>query len=194
MAAQLATPAAPRANGDYQRPAAPAYRLTPGEGRYSSDLATAPLNQVQKAVALVVEAESPLHVTDLVTRVAGLWGARVGTRIRARVLDALAASQPQVSVSGEFVSQPGTAVAVRSRAGTHIPPERVAPEEYRQAILTVVGTGQGFSRADLSNEVRALLGFGRATEPLHQAVEAQVSALLAEGKLGEGSSGLTLRQ
>ena len=118
----------------------------------------------------------------------------MGTRIRARVMDALEASQPQVSVQGEFVTQPGGVVAVRSRAGTHIPPERVAPEEYRQAILTVLGTGQGFSREQLSNEVRALLGFGRATEPLHQAVEAQLSALLAEGRLGEGSAGLTLRQ
>jgi len=99
-----------------------------------------------------------------------------------------------VNVTGDFVSAPGAAVAVRSRAGTHIPPERVAPEEYRQAILTVLGTGQGFSREQLSNEVRALLGFGRATEPLHQAVEAQVSALLAAGQLGEGSTGLTLRQ
>jgi very-short-patch-repair endonuclease len=193
VAAKLAAPPN-HGNGDYQRPAAPAYRVTPGEGRYSSDILTAPLSQVQKAVAQVVETEAPLHITDLVARVAGMWGARVGARIRARVLDALAAAQPPVTVQGEFISQPGAAVAVRSRAGTHIPPERVPPEEYRQAILTVLGTGQGFSRADLSNEVRALLGFGRATEPLHQAVEAQVSALLAEGRLGEGSAGLTLRQ
>jgi very-short-patch-repair endonuclease len=194
VAAKLAAPAAPRANGDYQRPAAPAYRLTPGEGRYSSDLLTAPLSQLQKAVIQVVEVEGPLHVTDLVTRVAGMWSARVGTRIRARVMDALETSAPQVTVQGEFAARPGAAVAVRSRAGTHIPPERVAPEEYRQAILTVLGAGQGLSREQLSNEVRALLGFGRATEPLHQAVQAQVSALLAEGRLGEGSAGLTLRQ
>ena len=50
------------------------------------------------------------------------------------------------------------------------------------------------SRAELANEVRALLGYGRATEPLHAAVEAQVGRLLAEGRLGEGSTGLTLRR
>ena len=194
VAAKLAGPATPRANGDYQRPAAPAYRLTPGEGRYTSDLLTAPLSQLQKAVAQVVEIEAPVHVTDLMTRVAGMWGARVGTRIRARVLDALEASAPQVRLQGDFVTRAGVAVAVRSRAGTHIPPERVAPEEYRQAILSVLSTGQGLSREQLSNEVRALLGFGRATEPLHQAVGTQVSALLTEGRLGEGSAGLTLRQ
>ena len=83
---------------------------------------------------------------------------------------------------------------MRSRAGMRIPAELVAPQEYRQAILTVLGNGHGFARADLSNEVRALLGYGRASEPLHQAVEAQVSQLLAEGMLGEGSAGLTLRQ
>jgi very-short-patch-repair endonuclease len=190
----MAAPAPSHTNGDYQRPAAPAYRLAPGEGRYTSDILTAPLSQVQKAVTQVVEIEAPLHVTDLLTRVAGMWGVRAGARIRARVMDALEASQPQVTVQGEFVTQPGATVAVRSRANAHIPPERVAPEEYRLAILSVLGAGQGFSRADLSNEVRALLGYGRATEPLHQAVEAQVTGLLAEGRLGEGSAGLTLRQ
>jgi len=194
VAAELMAPPPAHGNGDYQRPAAPAYRLATGEGHYSNDILTAPLSQVQKAVVQVVEIEAPLHVSDLVLRVAGMWGVRAGARIRARVMDALAVSQPQVSMQGEFVSRPGATVAVRSRAGTHIPPERVAPDEYRQAVLTVLGTGQGFGRAELSNEVRALLGFGRATEALHQAVEAQVGALLAEGRLGEGSAGLTLRQ
>jgi very-short-patch-repair endonuclease len=194
IAAQLATLPSTRNNGDYQRPAAPAYRMAPGEGRYTSDILTVPLSQVQKAVAQVAEVEAPLHVTDLVTRVAGLWGARSGTRIRARITEAVQASQPEIALQGEFVVRAGAEIPVRSRAGTHIPPERVAPDEYRQAILTVLGTGQGFSRVELSNEVRALLGFGRATEPLHQAVAAQVSQLLAEGRLGEGSSGLTLRQ
>src|SRR5579859_5874000 len=178
--------------------AAPAYRAAPGEGRYTSDILSAPLSQVQKAVLQVVEVEAPLHVSDLVTRVAGAWSARPGTRIRARVLEALQACQtaspPQVTVQGEFVSRPGATAAVRSRAGTRIPPEHVAPEEYRQAILQVLGNGRGFTRAELSNEVRALLGYGRATEPLHQAVETQVSQLIAEGRLGEGSAGLTLRQ
>jgi very-short-patch-repair endonuclease len=197
-AVRLAAPAPASSNGDYQRPAAPAYRLTPGEGRYSSDILAAPTSQVQKAVLEVVEVEAPLNVADLVTRVAGMWGARTGARIRARVLDALEAcrnaSQPALALQGGFVARPGATAAVRSRAGTHIPPERVAPEEYRQAILLILSGGRGFSRAELSNEVRALLGFGRATEALHQAVEAQVSQLLAEGRLGEGSTGLTLRQ
>jgi hypothetical protein len=89
--------------------------------------------------------------------------------------------------------KPGGGLVVRSRAGTRIPPERVAPEEIRAAVLHVLGTGHGFPRPALINEVRALLGYGRATEALAKAVEAQVGALLEEGVVGEGSAGLTLR-
>jgi hypothetical protein len=192
---------------DYERPAGAAYRFTPGEGRFAGrDLLAAPASQVQNAAARVVAAEAPVHVDDVVARVAGMWSVRVGSRIRARVLEALqaAAAEGRVVVRGEFAWKPdhaweadaeraGGGLSVRSRAGTRIPPERVAPEEIRAAVLHVLGTGHGFPRPALINEVRALLGYGRATEALARAVEAQVRALLEEGVVGEGSAGLTLR-
>ena len=79
------------AGGDhpYKRPIAYPYVITPGEGQYAgSELLIAPFGQLAQAVTTVVETESPIHVTDLLSRVAGMWGTRVGSRIQARILDA----------------------------------------------------------------------------------------------------------
>ena len=194
--AALLTPAVAAPADDYTRPPVPPYRLAPGEGRYSSDILEVPLSQVQKAILQVVEVEAPLHMSDLVARVAAMWGSRTGSRIRARVLDGCAAAgrESLLIQRGDFVYRPDGAVTVRSRANTRIPAEHVAPDEYRAAVQLILNTGHGFTRPELANEVRALLGFGRATEPLQQAVEAQISQLLSEGHVGEGSAGLTLRQ
>jgi hypothetical protein len=144
----------------------------------------------------VLEVEGPLHHADLSKRTAGLWGAGLGTRIQARINEAIALAQRGglLVVSGDFIRLPNQPIVVRSRSGTKIPPERVAPEEYREALLTILRTGHGFTRDQLINEVRALLGFGRATAPLEAAATAQIEALLNEGIAGEGSAGIALRK
>jgi very-short-patch-repair endonuclease len=183
---------------DYERPELPSYRFAPGAGRYAdSDILRATANQLRQAVARVVESESPVHLDDLVTRVAGMWSTRPGARIRRRILevfDQAAATTGQVERRGEFAWKPGKPASARSRGGTRIPPERIAPEEYRAAALLVLQSGHGFTRAELKNEVRAILGYGRLNEEIDQAVEAQINALLNEGLLGEGSAGLRLRE
>jgi len=174
----------------------PAYRFAPGEGRYAGrDLLQAPASQLNAAVARVVEVEYPLHLEDLLARVAGMWDVRLGSRIRARIEAAIRAlaAEGGLELRGEFAWAPGGAARVRSRAGTRIPAERLAPEEVRAAILLVLGTGYGFPLAALANEVRALFGYGRGTDALSAAVEAQAAALLAENVVGHGSLGLMLR-
>jgi hypothetical protein len=125
-----------------------------------------------------------------------MWGAGLGTRIQARIDEALGQAQRAglLAVRGDFIYRPNQPVVVRNRNGTKIPPERVAPEEYHEALLTILRTGHGFTRDQLINEVRALLGFGRATAALEAAVTTQIDALLEEGVAGEGSAGIALRK
>ena len=97
---------------------------------------------------------------------------------------------------GDFVyaaEAPG-AVAVRSRAGTRIPPERIPPEEYREAVLSVLRAGDGLDRPALTKAVRALFGFGRTSPALEDAVRRAIDELTAEEVVGEGSTGVRLRQ
>ena len=173
-----------------------AYVFAGGEGRYADrDLLTEPPSTLADAIASVVEVESPVHIDDVVTRVAAMWNTRAGTRIQSRLVEAcvLAERQRVVERRGEFLWEPGRDVTVRSRAGTRSLAERIAPEEYRAAVLIALDHGRSFARPALINEVRSLLGFGRTGPALDDAIGRVIDAMLAEGILGEGSTGVRRR-
>lgn len=181
----------------YERPIAVPYRFAAGDGTYAGrDLLTAPESQVTRAVVSVVEAESPIHETDLYTRVAGMWSTRAGARIQARLVDTVSVAQRSGMVQrrGEFVWSAGSKCQPRSRASTKIPGDRIAPEEYEATIALVLAGGHGFSRPQLITEVRAVLGYSRTGAALESAIDAVIAQLLAQGRLGEGSNGIRSRQ
>jgi hypothetical protein len=189
-------PAAPVAPHEYERPTAAPYDVAGGDGRYAErDLLGEPPATLATAVASVVEVESPVHIDDVIARVAGMWDTRAGTRIQARIAEAcvLAERQRLVERRGDFVWHPGRPAVARSRAGTRMSAERIAPEEYRAAVMMVLETGHGFMRPSLVTEVRSVLGFARTNAALDEAISVVVDAMLAEGILGEGSTGVRLR-
>jgi hypothetical protein len=126
-----------------------------------------------------------------------MWAlTRVGTRIAAKVQEtlALAVQRGLVVTRGEFVWSPAGAVdatvPVRSRAGMRVTPERIAPEEVQAAIVQVLAASGGMTRDELLSEVRQVLGVGRA---LASVFDAALTALVAAGRVGEGSVGYALR-
>src|SRR5262249_44349132 len=153
----------------------------------NKELLEAPTSQLVRAIMTVVEIEAPLHMADLAARVAGMWGSRVGTRIMARVIEGCrAAEQGGLLIRrNEVVWRKDETCTVRSRSGTRILAERIAPEEYREAVLMVLRSGYGFSRTELTNEVRAVLGFNRTGPILEAAISNAVSDLLTCGVVGE---------
>ena len=74
-----------------------------------------------------------------------------------------------------------------------IPADRVSPEEFEQAILSVLAGGHRLPRAVLTTEVRSVLGYSRTGAIIEDAVSDAISRLLASGRLGEGSTGLAVR-
>jgi len=181
---------------EYERPVAKPYTVADGDSRYADrDLLGEPPATLATAVACVVEIESPVHIDDVIARVASMWDTRAGTRIQARIVEActLAERQHLVERRGDFVWQPGRPAVARSRAGTRMPAERIAPEEYRAAVMMVLESGHGFTRPALVTEVRSVLGFSRTSAALDEAISAVLDAMLAEGMLGEGSTGVRLR-
>jgi hypothetical protein len=127
--------------------------------------------------------------------VASMWSVRTGTRIVARITDTCRAAERDglLSCRDAFVWRSDGVCVVRSRAGTRIPAERIAPEEYQQAILLVLRSGHGFARNELINEVRAVLGFSRTGTQLEAAISSAIDHLLAREMVGEGSAGIRLR-
>jgi hypothetical protein len=59
--------------------------------------------------------------------------------------------------------------------------------------MMVLASGRGFARPALVTEVRSVLGFARTSVPLDEAIGSVLDAMLAEGVLGEGSTGVRLR-
>lgn len=182
----------------YQRPVAAPYVATAAGGYYlNAPLLAAPLGDLVKASVLVIETESPIHQIDLAARVAAMWGQRAGPRIQSRIIEACRSAENRgvIQRRGEFywsISTPDK-VPVRSRFGTKIPANRVAPEEYREAITLILANGHAFSRHELVKEVRAVFGFSRTGAILDEAINREVDFMLQAGRVGEGSTGIRLR-
>jgi very-short-patch-repair endonuclease/DNA polymerase III delta prime subunit len=162
------------------------------------DFHDAPAARITQAITEVLTVEAPLHIKDLASRVVARWGyGQVGPAMlrRLRAVAAESARQGRIQLREEFIydAQANGAVKVRSRAGTRIPPERIAPEEYREAVLMVLKAVDGLERKALVNAVRALFGFARTGATLDAAINQAIDALLAEDVLGEGSTGIKLR-
>ncbi|HEY0019550.1 MAG TPA: DUF3320 domain-containing protein [Longimicrobium sp.] len=194
--ADAAPPADPPPDAPAEIPVAP-YVMADVTPRWAgTDILASPQSLLLAALREVVDAEAPVHVDDVEARVAAMWGlARTGVRIAARIAQAVdaAAAQGILVRRGAFIHAPDGTVAVRSRRDTKIPTERIPPEEYREAALTVLRARGGLPRRELMAEVRGMLGFSRLNAKLEEAIGAALDALLADGTCGEASTGIRLR-
>lgn len=187
---------APPPPTEYVRPEIERYKLFDGKGvRPAGELAETPVSTVASVVALVVGAEGPVHEADVIARICDLWDTKAGSRIQAAIRAGAseATRLNQVQRRGPFYWRPDGVCRARSRSNTGIPGDRIAPEEYSEAIKLVLGDGQALQRQNLITEVRAVMGFSRTGALLEEAIGNVVDALLAVAVLGEASGGLTLR-
>ena len=181
----------------YLRPAATTYQSANDHPVYiGQQLVDAPTATIAQAILSVIETEAPLHLKDLTTRVAAMWGQRTGNNIVARIAQIASALQEhkKLEIRGEFLYQPNAKFLVRSRKATNIPAERIAPEEVQEAILQVLRAGQGFTRQELVNEARGVFGFSRTGPALQQVIDSAIEKLLAKGLIGEGSLGIAIKR
>lgn len=180
----------------YARPTVPAYQFTDDQGYFRGhDILESPIDQIARAVVAVVKTEGPIHIEDLVNRIVSFWGTKAGKRIVEHIKEGSewAVRRKAVVRKGDFIFVSLGAVSVRSRSGPKFASDRIAPEEYREAVLLVLRTGHSFSRYQLTNEVRAILGFGRTTATLEELIGRAIDDLLSSGIAGEASNGVTLR-
>lgn len=180
----------------YIRPEIPQYQMYRGTGkRMGGEILDAPVDALADAVVNVVDAEGPVHEADVVARISMLWGTRAGSRVQAAIRQGadLALHRRRIARRGPFFWRLDGACQARSRADTGIPGDRIAPEEYGEAIKMVLAGGQSLQRESLITETRAVMGYSRTGPVLEEAIGNVVDALVAAGTLGEGSSGLILR-
>ncbi len=182
---------------NYVRPTAEPYQIAQIDIGFSfQSLLETSTQQIARVIMAIVEQEAPIHVKDVFTRTSAVWGQKAGSNITARIMEALRLLEQakHIELRGEFVWKIGGEIRVRSRDNVSIPAERIAPEEIREAILLVFRDGHKFNKPNLINEVRTIFGFSRTGGSLQQVIEQAIDDLLSEGVIGEGSTGIGLRQ
>lgn len=192
-------PASPESNPaptSYIRPTLPPYRLAEIKGAHKNELLEEDIKVLAVAVAHVATIESPLQFDDIVVRVASFWGKKPGKRIIERIQQAtdLAEKDQTIVKHDNFIFDAKGTVQVRSRSEMKVTPDEIAPDEYRDAVLLLLRTGETFPRDKLINETRAMFGFSRTTAALETLIDKAIIGLLADGLAGEGSNGIGLRQ
>lgn len=149
----------------------------------------APMRDMLVYVVRVVDAEGPIHIDEVATRIRILWGLqKAGSRIRLAVARAADAARREGMIVGEdFLALPNQAVIVRSRALVQSPslrkPEYLPPREIEAAILKVVAENYGASLDDLVTTAARLFGFKSTSAQLRRVLEAGVETLMASGRL-----------
>jgi very-short-patch-repair endonuclease len=152
---------------------------------WPGELHLAPPEILRRWVELVVAAESPVHLDEVVARIRDATGnQRAGSRIRSAVHQAAqaAARSGSIKLSGDFLMlREQRTVAVRDR--TTLPPqsrkiELIAREEIQAAILRVAEASRGIAREELVNEVCRAFGFARVTEGMAEHVARQVDSMI----------------
>ena len=188
--------AAEPASREYTRPEPDAYEIYAGAREQSqADLLATPTPIVADLVIRVVETEGPVHELDVIGRVCDLWDTKAGSRIQAAVRAGIATAirDGLIEARGPFLWRPDGRCQVRSRADAGIPGDRIAPEEYAEAVKLVLAGGHALDRQALIAETRAVMGFSRTGTILEEAIGTVVDAMIVQGTLGEASGGLTLR-
>lgn len=184
-----------------QLPLPPLYQLTPVQPIGLPDQFHAATNSaVLQTLLRVVQLESPIHLAEVVRRVAAHWEiARAGSRIRERI-EQVVQSQPaqqKIFALGEFLWwREQTAVPIRSRAipGYAFNAEEICPEEFEAAVMWALhGLGMAMNET-LITETARLLGYERAGRKLAELISAVIARLVQKGLLQVASGGLRLAQ
>jgi len=151
------------------------------------------LDDMAAWIAEVVWIESPVHLDDIVRRIAEAGGvSRAGRRIREHVEAGCrrALKQGRARRSGDFFWLTEMEEApMRDRsdlADSSKKPERIAPEEIEKAVEKVVSESFGMRKEDVPPSVlKLLLGFRRTTRGASATIMEVVEGMIGEGKLSE---------
>ena len=153
--------------------------------------------QFENLVVEIVTMESPIHVDEVGRRCISLLGRGRLTSALKRKIDEAAqklASNQAIDYRGDFLYQPEQqAFPVRNRRHVESSSlrkvEHIAPEELRQAILTVVKDHIGPDQTELFSSVAKDFGMSNS-KPFQAVIRQLIEQLTAENKIQDRSGKL----
>ncbi|MGH8759993.1 MAG: DUF3320 domain-containing protein, partial [Burkholderiales bacterium] len=157
-----------------------------------------PESQFAPVIAEVVRIESPVHVSEVIRRVADAGGVkRVGPRIEAAIMAGVrrTSSDGVIVIQGDFLWRPKGKVELRDRSGLPTMArkiELIAPEEIAVGVRQVVRTAYGIDEVDIPVAVARLLGFARTSEDITATIASSVRQLIKQGRLAVNEGHVSL--
>lgn len=162
--------------------------------RPNSDLYAISDRILARDVVAIVTLEGPIHADLLYQRMAKLYSIdRAGSEVR-RVVDR---ALREATRTGEVVRRvrfywPGGRERIEPRLAGPRSADHIAPEEMHDTVLLVLGGLGAAAREELVRTTARALGFQRTGSALTAAIGAAIDALVASGRLHQGSAGLSV--
>jgi very-short-patch-repair endonuclease len=146
-------------------------------------------------VVEVVKIESPVHISEIMRRIANGAGLnRVGNRIKAALESACeyAERTGEIRRQGEFFwTKEMVRPVIRDRSSLPTASRKmdlVAPEELAAAIEQIVRNSYGIERESVGPEVSRIFGFSRTGDEIRNTIENMIDHLLSNGTLKQAGS------
>lgn len=193
----------PKDNAESRQSKLPLYEIAASQVvLLSNQLFEVSSASIAEWVTQVVNVESPVHVQEVISRVAGAAGYnRAGSRIRGAVERGIghAAKKGLVRLdSDQFLWSPAMQQPVpRDRSGLPVSSrklELVCPKEIEVLLLRQAIESHGAAEAELIGAVCRLLGFGRVSAGMTEQVSRCIRSLVGAGELREEGGVLTARE
>jgi hypothetical protein len=161
------------------------------------ELQAVPIATIAAWVYEIVQAESPIHSSEIVRRLSDLAGVkRVSAKTQSTIEEAIRylSQKSKIVPRGDFLWLPDMQVpAVRDRSELAIKKaELIAPQEIAAAIRKAVEATFGIGRDDLPQAVCHLLGLTRATDDVKAYVEQVLSGMIDEQLLIDKGNHISL--
>jgi len=169
------------------------------EAHLSYALHETPSGLLAELVEKIVLTESPIHTSEVITRLRTAWGLqKSGARIEAAVRSVIAivCKKDKVYEDGEFISHQDAAVVLRNRQNVMSPglrkPEMISPLEIVQGVNEIIKANLGATEEEIIISVSRMLGFKATSSLLRKTISDVAAKLLENGLLKLNDSLLVL--
>ena len=159
------------------------------------------LEYASEPVAQVVRVESPVHIEEVMSRIAKAAGVNKTKKVRASLLRAvkIATSNNRDLIVRKddflWLGKLEHPIVVRDRNNLPQPSrkiEYIVPEEIAEAVKLAVDYSKGISSAELPSEALGLLGFKRVSKTMREHVNSIAADLARSGALLDRNGHLTI--
>ncbi|WJV61122.1 DUF3320 domain-containing protein [Pectobacteriaceae bacterium C52] len=156
----------------------------------SYELHETPLGILSEMIEQIVEVESPVHVSEVITRLRTAWGLqRAGARIEAVVNRAinLVCNKDDIFQDGQFLIHQKSKIILRNRQNVQSSglrkTEMLPHQEIATGIIKVVKNNLGATEEEIVMSISRSLGFKATSGTLRKVISEVIEQLLFKGAL-----------